>query len=188
MSDIKSLTQEIIDNNHDVKNLISAQNMMLSNLFSSLHKTYDEKYREGFNDGVKVTNETNRESDDYLAGLYDAWELVQKLYLDERDSFDIDEVIEIFGNSNFYNIFKMDVLDVINLVGEYEVNKEKNKANNKFEIGDEVNNTIANKYGIIKKISDRVCEVISFEGDRVVEYVWVSDFCKKTGRRFNVSN
>ena len=57
MNNMKDIIQQIVDNNHDIKNLLSSQNMMLSNMFSSLHKICGEEYRRGFNDGV-ITKST----------------------------------------------------------------------------------------------------------------------------------
>ena len=145
----------------------------------------DTAYKKGLHDGESKCGYCN----EYQRGLDDAWKAAKKIFGYEIDGgIPIDEVGRVFGYSEDATFCTADIIrrntaqEAIEKLKAYE---EKQKADDKIEVGDEVEVlNSGNKYLIAWFAGTSLC---GFAHDGVTCRLQPSDV-RKTGRHFDIES
>ena len=128
----------------------------------------------------------------YQRGLDDAWEAAKKIFGYEKDGgIPIDEIGKVFGYAEDAEFCTADIIrhntvsEAINKIKAYE---EKQKADDKIEVGDEVKRKTALKNergGIVTKEWKDIYYIMWSDGS---SGQWDKDRVVKTGRHFDIAS
>lgn len=119
----------------------------------------------------------------YQRGLNDAWNVARKIAMETDDGgVSISALYEMFGTESMCMIMKNNtVYDATDKLKAYE---EKQKADNKIEVGDEVIYNGTTKCIVVRPEDDeRYASLIDSDG---THYFADHRECKKTGRHFDI--
>ena len=141
----------------------------------------DTAYKKGLHDGESKCGYCN----EYQRGLNDAWAAARKIVCD--DELDWNTLLHIFNRSNFEGIFgDFSPSEAIAKLKSY---KEKQKADDKIEVGDEVN-WLGDCFIVTRIFQPRnmkeQCDGIDDDGC-VYHDVLIKDL-EKTGRHFDIAS
>ena len=141
----------------------------------------DTAYKKGLHDGESKCGYCN----EYQRGLNDAWAAARKIVCD--DELDWNTLLHIFNRSNFDGIFgDFSPSEAIAKLKSY---KEKQKADDKIEVGDEVN-WLGDCFIVTRIFQPRnmkeQCDGIDDDGC-VYHDVLIKDL-EKTGRHFDIAS
>lgn len=143
----------------------------------ALKHAKDTAYKKGLHDGESKCGYCN----EYQRGLDDAWEAARKLFSSMADS-DIEKAFPTeWNNGGFKALMNLQPQEAIEKLKAYE---EKQKADDKIKVGDEVEVlNSGSKYLIAWFAGTSIC---GFSHDGVTCHLQPSDV-RKTGRHFDIA-
>ena len=129
-------------------------------------------------------NEHYRDLQDtvYQRGLDDAWEAAKKIVCDEK--LDWNTLLHLFNRGNFTGIFgDFSAAEAIEKLKAYE---EKQKADDKIEVGDEIIPSYSDIAGVVTLIDSDTIYVLWRDGSST-SMIKLKDV-RKTGRHFDIQS
>ena len=155
-------------------------------LQASIDNEVAKAYQRGLEEGKKAFDLLDEERDaEYQRGLDDAWEAARNISMLESDGgYSWKEMKNIFGTDSASEIYvHHTATEAINKIKAYE---EKQKADDKIEVGDEVtpNRNVGWK-GVVVGIDDDNAMVMTSDGYSAMYQIEI--LCK-TGRHFDIES
>lgn len=187
----ENLANEIrktIESIKDMKTQASGINNYLSILEgllrTDIQKKVEDAYKRGLEEGKKATFElvADASNAEYQRGLNDAWEAARKIIrMPEGNILDLFPDCYASVCTAVQAILKYDTSEAIAKLKAYE---EKQKADDKIEVGDEVTHKSSpEKCGIVTKELENVYYIMWADGSCGV---WNKENIVKTGRHFDI--
>ena len=122
------------------------------------------------------------QEDAYQQGLDDAWEAAKKLFSSMADS-DIDKAFPIeWNNGGFNALMNLQPQEAIEKLKAYE---EKQKADDKIEVGDEIRPSYSDIAGVVTLIDSDTIYVLWRDGSSTSRIKLKE--VRKTGRHFDIA-
>ena len=158
--------------------------------FDDAHRISEEEYQRGLEEGKKATwgLVADASSAEYHKGLNEAWEVAKKLFSTMAES-DIERAFPTeWNNGGFNALINLQPQEAIEKLKAYE---EKQKADDKIEVGDELEHTVSgytSKAIFLEKIVDDEdwYKCLFWTGCGVAILSYPKSQFKRTGKHYGI--